>query len=352
MSMSMLSTSILRGVDEIGPFQILEDLGPVPFGTAYLAVDSRSNQRALLKVIPPSRPGWEQEETPWEVLLQETRKLLRIYHRGIPPLFEVAEHDGALVVAFAAVTGPTLHDLMVQGKRPDRGLLVDWGGQLLDILAEAHAEGIVHRHITEDQIVVTPEGRLVLMGFGLTQIHFDPLAVFPPERSLGEPLTPKSDLYAVGLLLRRLAFASGLKGGRGPGAQRDPLLKVLARATFTDPAARFRDAREMADALRQASRTGAPALAAPRPARSAVRPEPSRPHPIAKLPSRAEPPRAPATEDRDDRKLASLLVVAAVVLMLMVIAAGWLLIGSKQGTEPVLPGTGTAAASTLPRMPS
>jgi serine/threonine protein kinase len=352
MSMSMLSTSVLRGIDEIGPYQVLEDLGPAPFGTAYMVVDSRTDQRALLKVIPPSRPGLEQEETSWDVLLQETRKLLRIYHRGIPPLFEVAEHEGALLVAFAPVAGPTLHDLMVQGKRPDRALLVDWGCQLLDVLAEAHAEGILHRHVTEDQIVLTSDGRLVLMGFGLTQIHFDPLAVFPPERSLGEPLTPQSDLYAVGLLLRRLAFESGLKGGRGAGApRRDPLLKVLARATFTNPAARFRDAREMAEALRLAGRAGNPVLTTPRPSRSVARSEPARLQSIARLPSRPEPARA-VPEDGDDRKLALLLVAAALVLLLMVIAAGWLLIGNEGIAEPVLPGTGTAAGSVLPRTPS
>ena len=350
--MSMLSTSVLRGIDEIGPYQVLEDLGPAPFGTAYMVVDSRTDQRALLKVIPPSRPGLEQEETPWDVLLRETRKLLRIYHRGIPPLFEVAEHEGALLVAFAPVAGPTLHDLMVQGKRPDRALLVDWGCQLLDVLAEAHAEGILHRHVTEDQIVLTSDGHLMLMGFGLTQIQFDPLAVFPPERSLGEPLTPQSDLYAVGLLLRRLAFASGLKGGRGAGApRRDPLLKVLARATFTNPAARYRDAREMADALRLAGRAGSPVLPPPRPSRSVARPEPARLQSIARLPSRPEPARA-VPEDGDDRKLALLLVAAALVLLLMVIAAGWLLIGGEGIAEPVLPGTGTADGSMLPRTPS
>lgn len=346
--MSMLSTSVLRGVDEIGPYQILEDLGPAPFGLAYLALDSRTDQRALLKVIPPSRPGLQQEETPWDVLLKETRALLRLHHRGIPPLYEVSEQQGTLLVSFGTVVGSTLHDLMVQGKRPNRGLLVDWGCQLLDILAEAHAAGIVHRHVSEDQIVVTPDGRLVLMGFGLTQIHFDPLAAFPPERSPGEPLTPQSDLHAVGLLLRRLAFASGLRGERGLGApRRDPLLKVLARASFPNPAARFRDAREMADALRQAGRAGAPARASS-PARSV---SPSAPQPIlARLPTRPEPSRKVEDDGQEDRKLALLLLTATVLLMMMLVAAGWFMIGRNGAAEPVLPGG--AATSTNPRVPN
>jgi serine/threonine protein kinase len=337
--MSMLSTTqVIRGVDEIGPYQILEDLGPAPFGTAYRAVDSRSDRRVFLKVIPPSRPGVEQEETPWDVLLRETRALSRIYHRGIPPLVEISEQEGALLVSFTAVRGETLHDLMEQGKRPNRNLLIDWGCQLLDILAEAHAEGILHRHVSEDQIVIDLEGRLILMGFGLTQIHFDPLAAFPPERSLGEPLSPQSDLYAVGLLLRRLAFASGLKAGRGGGSpQRDPLLKVLARATVADPAARFRDAREMSEALRQAGRAGSPLLA-PRPLRQGSRSAetaPARPLPIRMNPrpelSAAE------REEQQDRRLALLLVTAALVLLLIVIAAGWLLIGGRKSVRPAFP---------------
>lgn len=345
--MSMLSTSLLRGVEEIGSYQILEDLGPVPFGLAYLAVDSRTDQRVFLKVIPPSRPGLLQEETPWDVLLKETRALLRIHHRGIPPVYEVAEQEGALLVSFGAVMGSTLHDLMLQGKRPNRGLLVDWGCQLLEVLAEAHAAGIVHRHVSEDQTVVTPEGRLVLMGFGLTQIHFDPLAAFPPERPPGEPLTQQSDLQAVGLLLRRLAFASGLRGERGLGApRRDPLLKVLARATFPNATARFRDAREMADALRQAGRAGAPAQPA-RPVRSIARPDP-RPV-LARLPARPQAASEAVREGAEDRKLALLLVTAAVVLMLMLIAAGWFLIG-RDAMQPVLPAG--AAGPTIPGIPS
>lgn len=350
--MSMLSTSVLRGVDEIGPYQILEDLGPAPFGMAYLALDSRTDQRALLKVIPPSRPGLQQEETPWDVLLKETRALLRIHHRGIPPLYEISEQEGMLLVSFGPVVGSTLHDLMVQGPRPNRALLVDWGCQLLDILAEAHATEIVHRHVTEEQIVLTPDGRLVLMGFGLTQIHFDPLAAFPPERSSGEPLTSQSDLLAVGLLLRRLAFASGLRGERGLGApRRDPLLKVLARASFPNPAARFRDAHEMAEALRQAGRAGSPARAS-RPARSAspAGPRPTFSQNIARLPAaRPEPRKVVQDDSREDRKLALLLLTAAMILMLMLVAAGWFLIRRDGVKAPVLPaGAATSVALRAP----
>jgi serine/threonine protein kinase len=343
----MLSTPVIRGVEDIGPYQILEDLGPAPLGTLYLAVDTRSDRKAMLKVIPPSRPGALQEATAWEILLAETRSLFRIYHRGIPTLFELADLEGSLLVAFAPVEGGTLRELLARGERPDRAQLIDWGCQLLAVLAEAHAEGIVHRHVSEDQIVVAPEGHLVLTGFGLTQLFFEPLTPFPPEHLLSEPFTPQTDLYAVGLLLRRLAFASGLKGVGGSGAAgRDPLLKVLARATFPDPATRFQDAAEMAEALRQAGRPGA---------RSGISTPPAQhnpvhvvrgpvPAPVATLPARSQ----EHSED-EDRRFALLLVAAALLLMLTVIATGWFLIGRSGVSSPRTPAAaGTSSSLTHP----
>ena len=316
----MHSTPVPAGSQDIGPYDVLEDLGPAPFGMAYLALDTRSDRTAILKVIPPSRPGLGQEITPWEILLEETAALTRIYHRGLPALFEVTEHEGSLLIAFESVEGQTLHELLAQGARPDRGQLIDWGCQILDILAEAHAEGLLHRHVGEDSVLVTPDGQVVLTGFGLTQLVFDPLTALAPEQLAGEPLTPQSDLYAVGSLLRRLTFASRLKSGGGVVGTngRDPLLKVLARATFPDPAARYRSAAEMAEALRQAGRARASAVTAPGP--RAVPPAAVTPFPTS------QPARAEESED-GDRRWALLLLAVTLLLMLSVIATGWFLIG-------------------------
>ena len=253
----------ILGVEEVGPYQILEDLGPAPFGTAYLAAAPRGHRggpTVILKGIPPSRPGlWQAaadaaDTASWEILLAETEALGRIYHRGLPGPLEISEHEGSLWIAFAYTEGLTLRELLARGERPDRSTLVDWGCQLLEVLAEAHAQGVLHRHLGEDEVIVTPEGRLVLTGFGLTQLVFHPQTAAPPEQLAGEMCTPQSDLYAVGALLRRLAFAGAIHGGRGLGS-RDPLLKVLARATSLNPAARYESATDMAEALRKAGRS-------------------------------------------------------------------------------------------------
>jgi serine/threonine protein kinase len=348
--MSMLSTPVNRGVEEIGPYQILEDLGPAPCGSLYLAVDTRSDRKTMLKVIPPSRPGALQEGASWEILLAETRSLFRIYHRGIPTLYELADLEGSLLVAFAPSEGPTLHDLLASGERPDRARLIDWGCQLLAILGEAHAEGLVHRHVSEDQIVVTPQGQLVLTGFGLTQLFFETLTPSPPEPLLSEPFLPQADLYAVGVLLRRLAFLSGLKGVGVSGLGRDPLLKVLARAAFPDPATGFQNAAEMAEALRLAGGLDAPAEAGGDPAPPVQRKARIRAVPsispsatVSSLP--VLPASTPAPSEKEDRRFALLLVAAALLLMLTVIATGWFLIGhaGATGTHPAPAAVGTSS---------
>jgi eukaryotic-like serine/threonine-protein kinase len=354
----MLSTPVIAGSQDIGPYAVLEDLGPAPFGTAYLALDTRRDRTAILKVIPPSRPGMGQEITPWEILLEETAALTRIYHPGLPALYEVREHEGSLLIAFEFVDGQTLHELLTTGVRPDRAQLIDWGCQVLEALNEAHAEGLLHRHVGEDAVLLTSEGQVVLTGFGLTQLVFDPLTALSPEQLTGEPLTPQSDLYAVGSLLRRLTFASRLKSGGGVAGSngRDPLLKVLARATFPDPAARYRSAAEMAEALRQAGRAravsvlptsgptpGPGLLSGPRSlAGEAV--GPSQPGAaVTPFPSAARF-RTESTED-GDRRWALLLLAVTLLLMLSVIATGWFLIGGGDPGDPGDPVTERAGAA-------
>ena len=336
----MSAKPAIRGVEEVGPYQILEDLGPAPFGTAYLAAAPRGHRggpTVILKGISPPRPGlWQAaaadtaDTASWEILLAETEALGRIYHGGQPALLEISEHYGWLWIAFAYTEGLTLRELLARGERPDRSTLVDWGCQLLEILAEAHAQGVLHRHLGEDEVIVTPKGRLVLTGFGLTQLVFHPQTAAPPEQLAGEMCTPQSDLYAVGSLLRRLAFAGAIRrgcGGSGLGS-RDPLLKVLARATSLNPAARYESAADMAEALRKAGRSYAGVSP-----RRRDRGDGTINGQVASFPG--VPPRPAAVvasssgqeEERNDLWGALVLLVGSLLLMTAILATGCFLAG-------------------------
>jgi hypothetical protein len=230
------------------------------------------------------------------------------------PVFARSQEAG--LIHCEPADGQTLRELLAQGMRPERDQLIDWGCQVLEILAEAHAEGRPHPPVGEDSVVVMPDGRIVLTRCGREQVAGDALAV-------------QSDLDAVGSLLRRLSFASRLKSGGGVAGSngRDPLFKVLARATFRDPAARYRNAADMAEALRQAghAREKSPIPAAARLSSAAVMPFPAAVQPQAEV------------ADTADRRWALLMLTVTLLLMLSVIATGWLLLEGE--TLPAVPGT-------------
>jgi hypothetical protein len=123
------------------------------------------------------------------------------------------------------------------------------------------------------------------------------------------------------MLLRRLAFSGALRGG----AARDPLLKVLARATCRNPAARFGSAGEMADALREAGRVGAGLAVRSRRGRSPAGPE-ARPEPLRLAPPIPLPMR-PRPVEKGGLRRPLLLLVAALLFMAFLFATGSFLIG-------------------------
>ncbi len=216
--------------------------------------------------------------------------------------------------------GRSLREVLAQGERPDRATLIDWGTQLLEILAEAHAEGVLYRYLTEDEVFLTQEGRLFVAGWG------------SPGPLPGEPYTVQTDLYAAGCLLRRLAFAS-LRGGRGPGA-RDPLVKVLARATFPGPGARYESAAEMAAALREAGqaevRTGPRRLDPRSPGAARVARFPGTSARRPSLPEAAPPP----SSAEPDGALwhALVLLVISLLLMTFLLVTGAMMVHRDAGS--------------------
>jgi hypothetical protein len=214
--------------------------------------------------------------------------------------------------------GRNLRELLACGERPDRSRLIAWGTQLLEILAEAHAQGLVYGELREEDVTLARDGCLVLL-----------LGPFPA----GEPFTVQNDLYEVGCLLRRLAFAAAIhggRGGRGLGA-RDPLFKVLARAAFPKATARYQSAGEMAEALREAGQTAmaaGPRRLEERHASSRVAEFPGVPRPTTPVP--------PARKKEDgDLWYAMVLLVVSLLLMTFTLATGWYILDRDRSAVPV-----------------
>lgn len=227
------------------------------------------------------------------------------------------------------LAGRSLLELLAHFERPDRARLIGWGTQLLEILADAHAEGLVYGELREEEVTLTPDGCLVIL---------------PGPFPAAEPLTVQGDLYELGCLLRRLAFAAGIHGGgRGLGA-RDPLFKVLARAAFPNPAARYQSAGEMAEALGEAGQT----VMATGPRRLEERPVSSRVAEFPRTPRPAAPGRAPKKEG-GDLWYAMVLLVISLLLMTFTLATGWYILDRDHSAVPV---SGPAVLQPPPPGPS
>jgi serine/threonine protein kinase len=297
-----------RGLEAVGAYQLLDDLGAAPWGTVYRALDTRCDLPVLLKLVPPSLRGGELDGVSWEAAHAATETLGRIYHRHLPAVTEMTEDgDGGLLVAFAPA-GHTLRELPERldarfDARFDANSLADWGERLADALGEAHAHGLVHGQVREDEVLFGPEGEPVLAGFGLTRLAFAPAppgvpaAVAPAAGARG----PHDDVAALAAMLLRLGRAARLADG-------EPVMRVLARAAAPGPARMGDDS--SAAALSEALR--------------ALRRSESDPTPGGRRPE--DLPAATEARALGDRRNVLLLLAAALLLVLLALGAGWLLL--------------------------
>jgi eukaryotic-like serine/threonine-protein kinase len=263
----------------IGPYKVLGRLGEGGMGVVYKAKDTRLGRSVALKFIKA------QFSRHWE---REARAVAALNHPHIATLYEVGDHQGSPYLAMEFVEGRPL-----QSPLPVKQA-IEYGIQIADALAAAHAAGIVHRDLKPGNILVTEKGSVKVLDFGLAKLA-EPegapastqtagLAGTPgymaPEQIEGQPADARSDIFAFGCLLYQL-----LSGRRAfPGetisaaliaaATREPKplegvperMEELVRLCLRkDPASRLQhidDARIMLEALREGPKsggTGAPA---------------------------------------------------------------------------------------------
>ncbi|HSD88213.1 MAG TPA: protein kinase, partial [Kofleriaceae bacterium] len=168
------------------------------------------------------------------------------------------------------IEGESLHARLARARRLPVAEAVAVVRELCAALTAAHAAGVIHRDIKPDNVMIARDGRIVLADFGVAAVTMTELgersgtlAYMPPEQARGEPPTPASDVYSVGVLLYEMI--SGERAFRGPtvdvirAKQERPYLeisthgpdiaRIVARATARDPAARIATAGELDHAL-------------------------------------------------------------------------------------------------------
>jgi len=300
----------LRSGARVGPYEIKAPLGAGGMGEVYRARDARLERDVALKVLPEDATADPERRRRFE---REARAVAALDHPHVLAVHDVGTDEGVAYVVFELVEGETLRQRLVRGALPPRKA-VEYAVQLCRGLAAAHARGVLHRDLKPENVILTRDGSLKILDFGLAKLALGPegaagtslstatspgilmgtIGYFSPEQARGQPADARSDVFAVGVVLyEMLAGARPFRGETGAEAlaallKEDPpelvspagpvppsLDRIVRRCLEKDPEDRFQSARDVAFALEALSGSGSTASGAlaalEEPRRSGVR---------------------------------------------------------------------------------
>jgi tetratricopeptide (TPR) repeat protein len=189
-------------------YTITKKIGTGAMGQVYLAHDTRADRPVALKFL-----GHATEDNPEarERLIREARAAARLLHPNIVTLYGVEETSGDIFLVQEFVEGETLARRIARGPLTG-GELRRLARELADALAHAHRNGVLHRDLKPDNVLVTSDGHFKIADFGIAHVHGTPtlteagtlmgtLAYLAPERLEGNPGDERADLFALGAIL-------------------------------------------------------------------------------------------------------------------------------------------------------
>lgn len=263
-----------------GRYEVQEMLGAGGMGVVYRAFDRELEEPVAIKTLRPE--ALSGGSVALERFKQEIRLARRIAHRNVVRTYDLGEINGMYYLTMEYVDGTSLRQLIdTSGKLPV-AVALTIGKQLCRALEVAHADGIIHRDIKPQNIVVDPSGFLKVMDFGIARLANPPQGkglteagvsigtpdYMSPEQLSGVELDARSDLYAVGIVLFECLTGRVPYLADTPWAlvakhiEEDPpnprvlnadvpeaLAALILKAMAKDPAQRFASAAEMHDAL-------------------------------------------------------------------------------------------------------
>src|SRR5579872_3820547 len=266
----------------LGPYEILGLLGAGGMGEVYRGHDGRLRRDVAIKILRESTVAHAERQARFE---RESRAVAALNHPNIVSIFDIGSEDGVVFIVSELVEGESLRDRIGRGQVPVRELL-KIAVQIADGIAAAHSAGIVHRDLKPENIMLTPEGRVKILDFGLA-LHRSAVAAagesvtmnqttpgtilgtvnyMSPEQARGAVAGPPSDQFSFGLILYELA--TGQRAFERESAPQTltailveeskpidarlpaPLRWTIDRCLAKDPAARYDSTRDLFQDLR------------------------------------------------------------------------------------------------------
>jgi eukaryotic-like serine/threonine-protein kinase len=229
-----------------GRYRIVELIGEGGMGAVFLAEHVGLFKEVALKVIHPSFAGNGEIRARFA---REAMASARVEHPHVASALDIGElSDGAAYLVMPLVRGPSLTEVLARGPMPE-ARVVDVGAQIADALAAAHAAGIIHRDLKPDNVVLVPleDGRdhVKVLDFGIAGLSGeDPTTekqltrvgmvmgtpgYMSPEQAIGETVDPRTDLYALGVILWEALTGRALFPG-------DDVASIVTQQLTTTPA--------------------------------------------------------------------------------------------------------------------
>lgn len=291
----------LTAGDQLGPYEILAPIGVGGMGEVFRASDPRLGREIAIKALPDSMAHDPERLARFQ---REARAVAALNHPHIVTIYSVEEIGGVHFLTMELVEGHSLNRLIPEtGQPPGLALeqIVEIGSALADALSAAHEKGIIHRDLKPANLMVSKEGRLKVLDFGLAKdlrpasptdvtqtladkteagIALGTPSYMSPEQVAGRLLDHRTDIFSLGVVLHEMAtgrrpFAGDstaelisaiLRDPPPPVAQLRPDLpsdlgRIIRRCLEKDPARRIQTARDVCNEFRELTRHAAPAVA-------------------------------------------------------------------------------------------
>jgi serine/threonine-protein kinase len=197
------------GVLLAGRYRLDEQIAVGGSGQVWRAADTVLGRAVAVKLLRPEYAGHAETLARFR---GEARHAAQLAHPGIVRVYDygLADPEGAPFLVMELVDGPSLADVMARGPL-EVSWVLDMIGQVAAALAAAHAAGLVHRDIKPGNLLLAPDGTVKITDFGIAHaagsapltrtgtLHGTP-GYLAPERAMGGPASPASDLYSLGVV--------------------------------------------------------------------------------------------------------------------------------------------------------
>jgi len=239
----MSSKNTLPTGTKLGHYKVLSQIGAGGMGEVYLAQDTRLDRKVAVKILPDEVARVEKRMHRFS---QEAKAASALNHPNILTIYEIDETEGRHFIVMEFVDGITLRQRLANRDTFTLTEVLDIAVQVTSALAAAHANGIVHRDIKPDNIMLRKDGLVKVLDFGLaklttvagseinseaptrTRVNTEPgmiigtVAYMSPEQARGLRVDARTDIWSVGVVLYEMIV------GQPPFAGKDVHRQIIA----------------------------------------------------------------------------------------------------------------------------